>query len=238
MPERSRKDPHAVHLGRRGGLRGGKRRAEVLTAARRSEIAAHAARSRWGASPAAIPGAARERILSAALREFAERGYAGARVERIAQRAQVNKRILYRYFESKNALFRELLDRYYAELESLGGGSLADSIEATQAAMARNIEWMRIAAWDALRSDRSRGAVSRSAFWRRAVDEIREQQLRGELRGDVDAAQLQLSLVALVMFPFVMPRLAALITGKHPTDAAFLRDRAQALRTIAQWLSA
>jgi hypothetical protein len=41
------KDPAAVALGRKGGLKGGKARAEKLTAERRSEIARHAARKRW-----------------------------------------------------------------------------------------------------------------------------------------------------------------------------------------------
>jgi hypothetical protein len=43
------KDPAAVELGRRGGLKGGRARAEKLTAERRSEIARKAARARWDA---------------------------------------------------------------------------------------------------------------------------------------------------------------------------------------------
>ncbi len=42
------KDPAAVALGRKGGLKGGKARAESLTANERSEIAKKAARKRWG----------------------------------------------------------------------------------------------------------------------------------------------------------------------------------------------
>ena len=41
------KNPAAVALGRLGGLKGGKARAERLTPERRSEIAQKAARSRW-----------------------------------------------------------------------------------------------------------------------------------------------------------------------------------------------
>ena len=41
------KDPAAVSLGRRGGLKGGKARAEALSAKRRSEIAKKAAQKRW-----------------------------------------------------------------------------------------------------------------------------------------------------------------------------------------------
>jgi hypothetical protein len=41
------KDPAAVELGRRGGLKGGKARAEKLSAKERSEIARKAAATRW-----------------------------------------------------------------------------------------------------------------------------------------------------------------------------------------------
>lgn len=41
------KDPRAVDLGRQGGLKGGKVRAEKLSPERRSEIARKAAKARW-----------------------------------------------------------------------------------------------------------------------------------------------------------------------------------------------
>lgn len=41
------KNPHAVALGRLGGLKGGKARAAKLSAARRKEIAKNAADARW-----------------------------------------------------------------------------------------------------------------------------------------------------------------------------------------------
>jgi hypothetical protein len=42
------KNPAAVALGRLGGLKGGKARAEKLSAKKRSEIAKKAAKTRWG----------------------------------------------------------------------------------------------------------------------------------------------------------------------------------------------
>lgn len=48
-PEPDRvKDPAAVELGRKGGLKGGRARAEKLTYEQRSEIARKAAQARWG----------------------------------------------------------------------------------------------------------------------------------------------------------------------------------------------
>ncbi len=46
------KDPAAVALGRKGGLKGGRARAEKLTPEQRSEIARKAAAARWGKSHA------------------------------------------------------------------------------------------------------------------------------------------------------------------------------------------
>jgi hypothetical protein len=45
------KDPNAVALGRKGGLKGGKARAAALTAEQRKEIARKAAAARWGEKP-------------------------------------------------------------------------------------------------------------------------------------------------------------------------------------------
>jgi hypothetical protein len=46
------KNPYAVALGRRGGLKGGKARAAKLSPKKRSQIAAKAARTRWGQTKA------------------------------------------------------------------------------------------------------------------------------------------------------------------------------------------
>lgn len=50
-PEPPTKDPMAVELGRRGGLKGGIARAANLSPERRQQIAANAARARWGKQP-------------------------------------------------------------------------------------------------------------------------------------------------------------------------------------------
>jgi len=48
----------------------------------------------------------RDRILAAAVAEFSRHGFAGARVERIAASAGVNKQLLFHYFGSKDGLHR------------------------------------------------------------------------------------------------------------------------------------
>jgi AcrR family transcriptional regulator len=55
-------------------------------------------------------------ILDAAREEFALLGLAGARVDSIAERAGLNKRLIYYYFSSKDNLFLAVLESAYANI--------------------------------------------------------------------------------------------------------------------------
>ena len=55
-------------------------------------------------------------ILAAALDEFARHGLAGARMDRIAAQADVNKRLIYYYFTSKDDLFLAVLENAYLNI--------------------------------------------------------------------------------------------------------------------------
>ena len=56
-------------------------------------------------------------IIAAAREEFGRRGFDGARVDRIARRAGVNKQLLFYYYHSKRGLFHAVLGQVAAELE-------------------------------------------------------------------------------------------------------------------------
>lgn len=57
-------------------------------------------------------------ILAAARDEFAEHGLGGARMDRIAERAKLNKRLIYYYFTSKDDLFLAVLEGTYADIRA------------------------------------------------------------------------------------------------------------------------
>jgi AcrR family transcriptional regulator len=57
-----------------------------------------------------VDGGSRAWVFRAACREFAARGFAGANVDRIADGAGVNKAMIYYHFQSKAALYREILN--------------------------------------------------------------------------------------------------------------------------------
>lgn len=76
-------------------------------------------------SLATIPGVeARERILRAAEKLFAEKGYAATSVQEITVAAAVNKALLYYYFEDKHDLYACLIDDGIGEFRRAVDGAL------------------------------------------------------------------------------------------------------------------
>ena len=61
----------------------------------------------------------RKDILDAAIREFREQGFPAARVNRIAEGAEVSKRTLYKHFESKEVLFAAITDILLDEIAAM-----------------------------------------------------------------------------------------------------------------------
>src|SRR6202048_1495585 len=57
-----------------------------------------------------------ERILQSAIAEFAQNGYAGARIDAIARGAEANMRMLYHYFGSKDALYIRVLEAVFNDI--------------------------------------------------------------------------------------------------------------------------
>jgi len=69
---------------------------------------------------------ARQKILDASSAVFAEEGFAGARVDAIAQRAGVNKAMLYYHIGDKRALYGEVLNRNFGRIEKALKENLPD----------------------------------------------------------------------------------------------------------------
>ena len=55
------------------------------------------------------PQSTEEKIIASALAEFAEHGYEGARVDRIADRAGVNKAMIYYHYKGKENLYEKII---------------------------------------------------------------------------------------------------------------------------------
>jgi AcrR family transcriptional regulator len=185
------------------------------------------------------PDATKARILAAAVREFSAKGISGARVDAIAERARINKRMLYYYFESKEGLFREILRRRLAEgAAKLRASNVSDPERLAErtARLPEQREHTRLTMWEALETDTEHpvNEEMRRALYTDWVEAVREEQRAGRLPVDLDAAQLVLSEVCLTMGPFLLPQLSRLVTGKSVEDPEFLAEREEFLRAFAR----
>lgn len=90
---------------------------------------------RAGRPSASEADALSQEILLAALREFLERGFSGASIERIAKRANVARMAVYRRYGDKQALFETVLYEQIRQVEALAstvGSEAADPLTALQ----------------------------------------------------------------------------------------------------------
>src|SRR5882762_2828183 len=130
------------------------------------------------------PERSRERILKAAFKEFAAKGFAGARVDGIARSASINKRMLYHYFGNKEGLFREVLRRKMTERQAWGMATPDDPAESQPywfELACKDPEWIRMLEWEALQFSEEQliDEVKRREATTRAVSRIRVRQNRG-----------------------------------------------------------
>ena len=64
------------------------------------------------------PDATKANIIEVATREFAENGLDGARVDEIADKTRTSKRMIYYYFDSKEGLYKAVLEKVYSDIRT------------------------------------------------------------------------------------------------------------------------
>jgi len=157
-------------------------------------------------------------ILSAARVEFAGGGYAGARIERVAQRAGVNKQLIFYYFGSKAGLYRAALDAASGELSSAAANPApAPPLKAALAHVFDQLierpELVSMLAHDARAGEKPAAALVQALGqpWRQVREAISAGQGVGLVRDDADPDVLALqALVLLVGFLALEPALQQL----------------------------
>ena len=184
------------------------------------------------------PKRSRERILTAALKEFAAKGFAGARVDSIARRAAINKRMLYHYFGNKEHLFREVLRLKMAERQAWAdklSGDPAESLAFWFEAACKDGDWVRLLEWEALQGDAEKmiDEQQRRAAAARGLERIRQRQARGQISAEFDPRHVVLAMRSLTMFPAAFPQMTRLIMGCPISDPRFQQERAEFLRRFA-----
>ena len=123
----------------------------------------------------------RSRVLLAARAEFAERGLAGARIDRIAAEARASKERLYAYFSDKVTLFRAVLDLNAAEFHeaiALDPDDVPGFVAAAYDHAVAHPEHLRVLTWARLEGIPYRLPAERDAT-PAPVAALREAQRRG-----------------------------------------------------------
>lgn len=172
----------------------------------------------------------KEQILAAARAEFCAHGFGGARVDAIAERAGVNKRLLYHYFGNKEDLYRAVLLDAYAEIRR-GERELdleaLDPREAMDRLVRFTFRHFLANPWftSLLATENQQGATflrdlpDIPALHSPLVDQIRtilaEGVARGVFRDRVDPIQLYISIAALGYF---------YVSNMHTLSVIFARD--------------
>ena len=194
-----------------------------------------------------VNGDRRQIILEAAIAEFSEKGFSGARVDVIARRARSNKQLIYYYYDSKLGLYESVLELMMARTSELMdardrhssiAGAVKDHFD--NMTVRGGDEWIRFWLWEALDSGPSDGPRSRvrAKVWTRWVDEFRRAQDRDEISRDYDPKILALALNSIVVTPYMTPIVTKLITGKDPNGATFRRQQQAFLDKIIKALAA
>ncbi|WP_336632610.1 MULTISPECIES: TetR/AcrR family transcriptional regulator [unclassified Microbacterium] len=178
----------------------------------------------------------RRLLLEAATAEFSAHGPDGARVDRIATQAGVNKERIYQYFGSKDALFDAViaheLGEVTADVPIVGSGP--DAIGEYAAALLERIvarpELGRLIAWEGL--VRGTEIEGRDERWRHCRDKIAAVQAALPGVDDRQAGHLLLTIVTLTDGWRVFPQLGAMFVGDGARPEA-QEERRRELRAVA-----
>ncbi|MEU4624674.1 TetR family transcriptional regulator [Actinoplanes sp. NPDC023801] len=177
--------------------------------------------------------ATRKALLDAAVHEFAEFGLAGARVDRVARRAGVNKERIYSNFGDKEGLFAEVLSVELARLAAAVPLSVPEGTYSLGNYAADVFDYhrthphlLRLLHWEALEA--SEGTAANDEDRRRGYSEkvaaLREAQRTGRLPESPDGALLLYAVVALAAWWHAVPQVARMMLGPLADDPRAQRD--------------
>lgn len=186
------------------------------------------------------PDATKSNILAAAWHEFAQKGFAGARVDAIAARSGANKRMIYHYYGDKEGLFIAVLEAAYDRVRSAEQALDLEHMEPV-VAMRRMVEFT----FDSFIKDRSFIQLLNNENLYKArhlkksthiagmhspligiIDSIlRRGVAAGVFRDGIDATQLWISIAALGYFYFSNIHTLSTIFDRDLADAKALGER-------------
>lgn len=185
----------------------------------------------------------KQRILDAAVDEFALHGPDGTTIERIAKTAGVNKERIYNYFGGKQALFATVLRAELAKVardvpvESFATEDIGDYAGRVYDYHLAHPELGRLLRWEGLSfAAEVPDEEQRREYYGYKTAAVSDGQARGTVTSDFDADHLIFLVLSLAGWWAAVPQVARMITGPA-TEAENQRRRASvigAARRLAQ----
>jgi len=179
-------------------------------------------------------------ILRAAMTEFADKGLGGARIDAIAERAGVNKRLIYYYFDAKDGLFLAVLEQTYADIRTAEQAlhlEAADPVEAVRRLVAftwqhyvAHPEFLNLLNSENLHRARHLKQSKRiremnSPLIQTLADVLERGRSAGLFRGGIDPVQLYISIAGLSYFYLSNNPTLSTIFGRDLMSGKALAER-------------
>jgi len=201
---------------------------------------------------AAAEQSSRDKILDAAERLFAKRGYAGVGLSEVADVVGLGKSSLFNHFGSKAQLYAAVAARILRRIEehlvrSLARGGdplvrLERWLDELIDFLAENPTYARVLLRSLFEDDELPGDLPEEIDAQRAVEEVlgsvaalmREGMSVGLFRA-TNVQHLLLSLIGIVVFPFASAEFGAEVLGKNIFDAAEVRRRKREVRDLLRF---
>ena len=150
----------------------------------------------------------KKRILNIAEEEFSSKGLYGARVDEIAEKAEINKRMLYAYFGNKGKLYMAVLEMVYsrlAECETQLLEKKTNSVEAVRELILlyynflnENPSFVKLVMWENLNEAKyievSGAPILKEPILKASESLIKRGIAEGVFRSDIDIEQTVMSL--------------------------------------------
>ncbi|MDP6069316.1 MAG: TetR/AcrR family transcriptional regulator [Alphaproteobacteria bacterium] len=186
------------------------------------------------------PEKTRQQILKAALVEFSQKGLGGARVDAIANRADVNKRMIYHYFGNKDELFSAVLIHVYEAFRQYDASLTVADLDPVEA-MRKLVDYT----FTYVLENRHLVALLNSAnlhggrhlqnstrireLYSPLIDMIAALLLRGERSGifrtGIDPVNLYISIASLAYFYFSNIHTLSAVFGRDLEDPAMIESQ-------------
>jgi TetR/AcrR family transcriptional regulator len=187
--------------------------------------------------------ATRKRLLEAAEREFATRGFAGARLRAIAAGAGVQPALIHHYFTDKQGLYRAVLDQALMPT-STESWTLLEAHHGVEALITGFVELLLRFSSDhpnllaILRQEALHGSTVFTELYRERTAPIiaavqrylEERQRAGEVRADLPAIEIITAAWSMVVYPFAEAGICeVMLPSAVVRDAASLALRKRAI---------